>query len=121
MEKTEKENVFAEIDVDSLIGPMDSGAEFEMFSYRTPVQIFWQSFYEGLRETGHSHKNALETMQSVFVRHMFDGRYHQLAALAKQFAAELGQKCARPTFGPDDITAPCMNEAGHEGFCNTGR
>jgi hypothetical protein len=58
-----------------------------MYSFSRPAYILWQGFYDGLRQRGLSHEQAMDEMQSKGTRWMLDGE-------ASKKIERLGQKMA---------------------------
>lgn len=46
--------------------------KYPMYTFARPAYMFWQGFYNGLRKSGISHKEALTHMQGKGVRWLFD-------------------------------------------------
>ncbi len=83
----------ARIDVTARIGPLlpiQNGADWPMFSYHRPADLFWQGVANRLQAAGWSERRIRDWLQSKAPRLCLDGAWgDRLAALgAEIFAAE---------------------------------
>jgi hypothetical protein len=60
---------------------------YPMYSYERPAYILWQAIYEGIRERGFTHKQAIEWLQSKGPRWALDGELgDKLRELGSEYA-----------------------------------
>jgi hypothetical protein len=75
--------------------PDASDPEIPMYSYSRPAYLFWQGFYEGLRERGMTDEQAFEEMQSKGVRWMLDLSGEMLGDLGRSMAQIYQPYCGK--------------------------
>ncbi len=66
--------------------PSKEVPEFPMFSFDRPSNLFWQGYFEGLREKGLTAEQAFEVLQSSTVRHQLDWHEDKISEMGKRMA-----------------------------------
>ncbi len=73
-------------DITGLIGAPDRRERpvVPMFAFDRPSVTFWRGAYDGLREAGRTHEQALAWLQSRYARHAATEAETQLRALGRE-------------------------------------
>ena len=80
-------------DITGDIGPLEAQVKYPMYSFNRAAYNFWQGIYTGLRQQGRSHKQAIDILQSKFMRWEFDGTLaDMLQAIGRSYALEHGKE-----------------------------
>jgi len=74
------------------IGPLDSGAPWEMYSFERAAYEFWNGLANGLRTGGLDDDEIRDVLQSKLVRWLFDHEGEQVEALGRRMGKRLARE-----------------------------